>query len=107
ALLDAGATAVVQTDERRTNRFRQVHHLVDLLGVDLAQRAAEDREVLREYEPLAAVDRPPAGDDTVGQRTVLFDAEAVGAVARKHVELDEGVGVEEQLDPLARGGLAR
>ena len=54
-----GAAAVVEADERRADRLREVHHLVDLLGVDLAERAAEDREVLREDEHLAAVDRRP------------------------------------------------
>ena len=50
---------------------REVHHLVDLLGEHLAERAAEDREVLREQEHLAAVDRAPPGDDAVGERSVV------------------------------------
>jgi len=37
---------------------------------------------------------------------VLFDAEAVRAVAREHVELDERAGVEQQVDALAGGELA-
>ena len=73
----------------------EVHHLVDLLGEHLAERAAEDGEVLREHEDLAAVDRPPTGDHAVGERAGVLDPEAVGPVAGEHVELDEGVGVEE------------
>jgi hypothetical protein len=37
--------------------MRQVHHLADLLRVRPAERPAEDREVLREDEDLAPVDR--------------------------------------------------
>ena len=48
----------------------------------------------------------PTGDDTVGERAVLLDAEAVRAVAGEHVELDERAGVEQQLDALAGGELA-
>ena len=66
ALLDAGAGAVVEADDRRADLERQVHQLVDLLGEHLAERAAEDGEVLAEDEHLAAVDRAPAGDDAVG-----------------------------------------
>ena len=84
----------------------EVHHLVDLLGVHLTERAAEDREVLAEDEDLAAVDRAPAGDDAVGERTVVLDAEAVRAVAGEHVELDERARVEQQVDALAGGELA-
>ena len=46
AFLDAGAGAVVEADHRRADRLGEVHHLVDLLGEHLAERAAEDREVL-------------------------------------------------------------
>ena len=107
ALLDARAAAVVEADERRAGRLRQVHDLVDLLGVHLAERAAEDREVLAEDEDLATVDRAPARDHAVGERPVVLDAEAVRAVAGQHVELDERAGVEQQLEALPGGELAR
>ena len=68
AFLDACAGAVVEPDHRRAHRLGEVHHLVDLLGEHLAQRAAEDGEVLAEHEHLAAVDGAPAGDDAVGER---------------------------------------
>ena len=79
---------------------------MDLLGEDLAERATEHREVLAEDEHLATVDRAPAGDHAVGEGAGVLDAEAVGAVAGQHVELDERVGIEQQLDPLPRGELA-
>ena len=84
---------------------------MDLLGEHLAERATEHGEVLGEQEHLAAVDRAPPGDHTIGERAVLLDAETVGPVAGQHVELDERVGVEQLLDAfpgreLAAGVLA-
>ena len=60
AFLDAGAGAVVEPDDRRADLEGEVHQLVDLLGEHLAERAAEDGEVLAEHEHLAAVDRCPS-----------------------------------------------
>ena len=104
--LDARAGAVVEADHRRADGLGEVHHLVDLLGEHLAERAAEHGEVLAEHEHLATVDRSPPGDDAVGERPRVLDAEPVGAVAGEHVELDERAGVEQQLDALAGGELA-
>ena len=106
AFLDARAGAVVEADDRRADRLGEVHHLVDLLGEHLAERAAEHGEVLAEHEHLATVDRSPTGDDAVGERPGVLDAEPVGAVAGEHVELDERARVEQQLDALAGGELA-
>ena len=73
---------------RRADLQGQVHQLVDLLGEHLAERAAEHGEVLGEHEHLAAVDRAPAGDDTVGVGPLL-EAGGVGPVAGEQVELVE------------------
>ena len=105
ALLDAGAGAVVEADDRRPHREGQVHELVDLLGEDLAQRAAVDGEVLGEDEHLAPVDRPPPGDHPVGVGPVL-QARRGGAVAGQLVQFVEGAVVEQVLDPLAGQELA-
>ena len=105
ALLDAGAGALVDADDRAAGLDGEVHHLGDLLAVDLAERAAEDREVLGEHAHLAAVDGAVAGDHAVAVRAVLLQAERDRAVPGQLVELDERALVEEQLDPLA-GGLA-
>ena len=75
-------------------------------GEGLAERAAEDREVLREHAHLAAVDRAEAGDHAVGVRAGVLEPHAVRLVAREHVELDEAPLVEQVLEPLARGELA-
>jgi hypothetical protein len=45
-LLDAGACAVVEADDRCPDLERQVHQLVDLLGEHLTEGAAEHGEVL-------------------------------------------------------------
>ena len=68
ALLDAGAGALVDADDRAAGLDREVHHLGDLLAVDLAERAAEDGEVLGEHADLAAVDGAVAGDHAVAVR---------------------------------------
>ena len=95
ALLDAGAGALVDADDRAAGLDGEVHHLGDLLAVDLAERAAEDREVLGEHAHLAAVDGAVAGDHAVAVGPVLLQPERRRAVPRQLVELDEGALVEE------------
>ena len=106
ALLDARAGALVDADDRAAGLDGEVHHLGDLLAVDLAQRAAEDREVLAEDAHHAPVDLAVAGDDAVAVGPVLLQPERGRAVPRELVELDEGALVEEHLDALARGPAA-
>ena len=105
ALLDAGAGAVVEADQRRAHLQGEVHELVDLLGEHLAEGAAEHREVLAEDEHLATVDGAPAGDDAVGVGP-LGQSALVGSVAGEHVELVERAVVEQEVDPLAGEHLA-
>ncbi len=71
ALLDAGAGALVDADQRAAGLDREVHHLDDLLAVDLTEAAAEDGDVLAEDADLAAVDGAVTGDDTVAERPVV------------------------------------
>src|SRR5207248_1790719 len=78
-----------------------VHHLADLLREDLAQRAAEDGEVLGEEEDLAAEDGAVAGDDRVTVRAIIGHPELDLAVTDIAVELDERAGVAELLGALA------
>ena len=102
-LLDAGAGAVVEADDRRADLEREVHDLVDLLGEHLAEGAAEQREVLGEHEDLAAVDVAPAGDHAVGVGPL---GDVGVAVPGEHVELVEAAFVEQVLDPLPGEHLA-
>ena len=106
ALLDPGAAGVVDPDHRRPDLGGEVHHLAHLLRHHLAEAAAEDGEVLGEDEDRSAFDRAVAGDDGVAPGPFLLHLEVVGAVADEGVELLEGAGVEQLLDPLAGGHLA-
>ncbi len=106
ALLDPRPAGVVDPDHRRPDLGGEVHDLDHLLRHHLAERAAEDREVLAEDEHGAAVDRPVAGDDRVAPGPALVHPELRRAVADEGVELLERARVEQLLDPLARGQLA-
>ncbi len=88
-LLDAGAGTVVEPDHGDPGGGGQVHHLVDLLGEHLAERPAEDGEVLAENADPAAVDGAEPRDHAVGVGPVVLEAHAVGPVAGEHVELLE------------------
>ncbi len=87
-------------------RGRHLLHLDDLLGVGLGKRPAEDREILGENIDDTAVDGAPAGDHAVAGNALLLHAEVVAAVLDEHVELLEGVLVEQQVEALAGGELA-
>ena len=106
ALLDARAAAVVDADDRAADAGREVHDLADLLADDLAERAAEDGEVLGEDADAAALDGPVAGDDRVAPGPVALHVEVRRAMPDERVQLREGAGVQQPLDALARGELA-
>ena len=53
------------------------------------------------------VDLAVAGDDAVAEDLLLLHPEVGAAVRHELVDLDEAAGIEEQLDALARGELAR
>jgi len=74
-----------------------VHDLADLLGVGLAQRAADHGEILAEDEHLAAVDRAVAGDDPVAGIAAL-PVGVVAAAGLEDVEFLKGPLVQQQLD---------
>ena len=66
ALLDAGAGGILECDDRRAEFRRLLHHRHDLLGVHLAQRAAEHGEILGEGRNHASPDIAGADDHAVG-----------------------------------------
>jgi hypothetical protein len=100
------SATVVQADDRAADLQGQIHHLADLLAVHLAETAAVDGEVLAVDAHRAAVHGAEPGDDAVAVRPVLLHAEAGAAVPGQLVEFLERAGVEQQLDPFARGQLA-
>ena len=106
ALLDPRAAGIVEADDRRADLHREVHDLADLLGVGLGQRSAEDREVLAEDEDQPAVDGAVAGDDAVAEEVLPVQPELRRAMRDERVELDERAGIQQEVEPLARGQLA-
>jgi hypothetical protein len=74
--------------------------------VGLGERAAEDREVLREDEDAAAVDEPVACDDAVAGVELFFEPKVVRTVYDELVKLLKSAVVEKELDALARSPLA-
>ena len=88
-------------------RTREIHDLADLLGVGLAQRAAEDREVLREHEDLAPVDGAVARDDAVAVGPPLGQPEVRAAVLHEGVQLDQRARVEQPLERARARGPCR
>ncbi len=105
-LLDAGPAGVVDPDHRHPHLDRHVLHLDDLDGVGLAQAAPGDREILGEDENGPALDRAVAGDHPVGRDLHLVHAEVVAAVLDEGVELHEGVGIQQEIEPLPGRKLA-
>ncbi len=103
---DTGAARVVEADARGTVLHGHVHHLADLLGQGLGERAADHGEVLREDIDQTAGDRTVTGHDTVAQIRLLLHAEVVAPVGHEHVEFFEAALVEEHVDAFTRGVFA-
>ena len=106
AFLEPAAARVVEADDGDARFERELLHPRELQAVHLAHRAAEHGRVLRVDEGSSAVDEAVARHDAVGGRVHLVHAEARRARLDEHVVLDEGAGVEEQIDALSRGQLA-
>jgi hypothetical protein len=83
----------------------EIHQLVDLLGKHFTEGPAEHGEVLAEDEHLAAVNRAPTGDDTIGIGPV-FESSSVCAMASKQVEFVEAARIEQRIDTFSRQHLA-
>ena len=84
----------------------EIHDLHDLRGVGLRERSAEHGEVLREGEDLAAVDEAVAGDDAVARDDLLSIPKSRQRWVTSLSSSSKVPGIEQQLDPLARGQLA-
>src|SRR5581483_273408 len=83
ALLDPRPTRVVDPDHRASDPGRQVHDLAHLLAHDLAQRAAEDGEILAEHTYAPAVDRAVACDHRITPGAVAIHVEVSRAMAHE------------------------
>src|SRR5690606_15452912 len=106
ALLDTGAAGIVQTDHRRPVLHGEVHDLANLLGMGLAQRAAEHGEILAEDVDHAAVDRAPAGYYAVAGDHRVGHAEIGRAVSDEHVVFFKAARIEQDVQAFAGRQLA-
>ncbi len=83
----------------------RVHHLADLLGVGFGEGAAEHGGILREDVDQPSIHAAVAGDDAVPGDLLIGQTEIIDPVGDEAVELDEGPGIEEHIQPLPRGHL--
>jgi hypothetical protein len=72
----------------------------------LAKRPAEASEVFCENHDVPAIDRSPAGDDRIAERTLVFDSKTLALVPDEGVDFLERTLVDQKLDALARRQLA-
>jgi hypothetical protein len=101
ALLDARAAAVVEADDRGADLHCHVHDLADLLRVALAQRPAEDGEVLREDIDEAPVNGARARDHAIAGKGLRLHAEVDAIMLYVRVIFFEAVGIEQYAQSLA------
>src|SRR5699024_3071804 len=100
-VLDAGATRVVDADDRAADLDCEIHDRADLLAEGLADGAAEHRVVVRGHGHGAGVGGAAACDHAVAVRVVVV-AGGLGELAH----LDETAGVQQLGDADARRGVA-
>src|ERR1700682_5573883 len=101
-----GAAGIVDADDRHAVPQRQLLHLDDLLGCDLAKGTTVYGRVVGVDSHRTAVDLAKTCYDSIARYAPLLHSKAVGAVRGEHVELHERSLVEEHLDPVTRGRLA-
>src|SRR4029079_1196366 len=85
--LNARAARIVQTDDRRTDLHREVHHLADLFRVCLGKGTTKHSEILREYEHVATIDQTVTGDNAITGIKLLVESEVSRAVDHEFVKL--------------------
>src|SRR6185437_13755651 len=93
-------------DNGRAHLHSEIHDLADLQRVGLAERAAEDRKVLRKDVDETAINAAVPRDDAVARILLVLHAEIEAAVFNELIDLFECVFIEKQVDALARGEFA-
>ena len=106
ALLNAGATTIVNADDRATVLQGELLHLHNLLAVHLREGTTVDGEILRVHGNQATIHGAVTGDQAVTQRLLRLHAECGGAVAGEGIKLYERTLVQKHIDALAGGVLA-
>ncbi len=106
ALLNPRAPRIVQTNDRRPDLHRHVHDLADFLRMTFGQRSAEHGEVLAKDEHQPPVDRARPRHHAVAGNDLVSHAEIDAVMLDIHVEFLKRPGIEQHVEPLARGQLA-
>ena len=99
--MNAGASRIVQADDRGTIFQGHIQDFADFLGVHLTQATAKHGEVLGEYVNQAAINCSPTGDHAVAHELLLFQAKIIGTVNYECVDLPERAFIQEQVDTLS------
>ena len=105
-LLDPGAAGIDQPDDRGADLDRQIHHMADLAGMRLSERAPHDREILRIEVDLPAADLSRADDHPVAVKLLLVHPELGRLVGDEHLDLHEAPRIHQRIDPLPGAQLA-
>lgn len=72
----------------------------------LAERSAEDAEIMGVDEDPSSVDPSPSGHHPVGVRPLVCHAETGGPVPAERFDLGESACIEQDVDAFASGELA-
>lgn len=104
--MNTSSTRVEHADDGHAGTNGEVHDLDDFFTGNLAERAAEDGEVLGIDRDLTTVNRAGTGDNGVTIGTLCVHAECSCAVTNELVELDKRTGIEQFFDALAGSLLA-
>jgi hypothetical protein len=78
--LDAGATTVVEADDRNSRFHGSIHNFADFFGVHLAEGAAEHGEILRKHKNGTAIDGPFPSHNCIAKEMLLVHAKVVATV---------------------------
>ena len=85
---------------------RQIHDLGNFAAVALAQRSAENGEILGIQVNQPAINFPPPGDHSIAQRVIFIHAQPDRAVGHEPIYLSEGIFIQQVGDPFTRGFLS-
>ena len=104
-LLDAGAAAIIDTDQRYAERCGEVDNFMDFFSRNLTEGTPVDGEVLGEEAHPFPIDRTETAHDPVRVRAVVIGRPLCPA-ACQHVQLLERAGVKEVADAFPGSHLA-
>ena len=104
--LNTRTARIKQADNGCAHFKRHILNFIDLLGVSLRERATENGKILGKHKHRAAIDRAPAGDNTVTGNFRFLHSEISRAMLDEHVKLFERAMIHQQFNPLASRQLA-